>query len=306
MRARIAALVDPGSFEEIGTFAHAFEDADSTGHAAGAIHAGDARVGGLATIGGTTVVVAADNPAVLDGTSGVVGNERLERLMNLAIGKGVPFVYLADGGRIRRSEVGGAEGLAELGAFNAFVGRQHRIPMATAVLGDTTEVGALLAGTGDLTVLVEGARFSISDRAAPVDAAKHGLVDLVVGSPDEALAAIARFIALVPSSAWAPSRRAAAASEHPRARPGPRRHGAAQAHPGLRHAPRGHPPRRSGARRAATTRRASCSSCARRSDAASSPAWPASTAGRSASSRPTRCSRPGRWTRRRATRACAC
>jgi acetyl-CoA carboxylase carboxyltransferase component len=207
VRARIATLVDSGSFEEIGTFAHAFEDADSTGHAAGAIHAGDARVGGFASIGGVTVVVAADNPAVHDGTSGVVGNEKLERLMNLALGKGVPFVYLADGGRIRRSEVAGAEGLAELGAFNAFVGRRHRIPMVTAVLGDTTEVGALLAGTGDVTVLVDGARFTISDRAEPVDAAKHGVVDLVVASPEEALAAVARFIALVPSSAWAPTRR---------------------------------------------------------------------------------------------------
>ena len=167
VRARIAALVDPGSFVEVGTFTHASEDADSIGHVAGAINAGDARVGGTATIGGVAVVVAADNRAVLDGTSGVVGNERLERLMVLALTKGVPFVYLADGGRIRRSEAAGAEGLAELGAFQAFVTRQHRVPMAAAVLGDTDEVSAFLAGTADLVVVVRSARLALSGTEPP-------------------------------------------------------------------------------------------------------------------------------------------
>jgi len=129
--------------------------------------------------------------------------------MNLALGKGVPFVFLADGGRIRRSEAGGAEGLAELGAFNAFVARQHRVPMATAVLGDTTEVSALLAGTGDIVVLVEGATLTISGATAPVDPAKAGLVDVVVADEAEALATVARYVSLVPASAWAAPRRAA-------------------------------------------------------------------------------------------------
>ncbi len=209
VRERIAALVDDGSFVEVGTFAHAFEDGDDTGHAAGEIHAGDARVGGLATVGGRPVVVAADNPAVLGGTSAVVGNERLERLMNLALTKGVPFVYLVDGGAIRRSEAGGAEGLAELGAFNAFVTRQHRVPMATAILGDTTEASAFLAATGDLTVIVEGVRLTVSGTPEPLDPAKAGLVDLVVGTVDDAIAAVVQFLALVPASAWAPNRRAA-------------------------------------------------------------------------------------------------
>ena len=43
-------------------------------------------------------------------------------------------------------------------------------------------------------MLVDGARFSLSVAPEPVDAAKHGLVDLVVATPDEALAAVARFV----------------------------------------------------------------------------------------------------------------
>ncbi len=210
VRAHIAALVDLGSFVEVGTFTHAAEDADSIGHVAGETHAGDGRVGGTASIGGVAVVVAADNREVLDGTSGVVGNERLERLMALALTKGVPFVYLADGGRIRRSEAAGAEGLAELGAFQAFVTRQHRVPMAAAVVGDTDEVSAFLASTADFVVVVRGARLSLSGSAAEAtDPVKAGIADAVVDSTDEAIDALQRFVALVPANAWTPPRRTA-------------------------------------------------------------------------------------------------
>jgi acetyl-CoA carboxylase carboxyltransferase component len=194
VRARIAALVDDGTFVEVGTFTEAADgNAGSTG---------DARIGGTAVIDGRAVVVAADNPAVLDGTSAQVGNERLERLMNLALTKGVPFVYLADGGRLRPSEAGGAEGLSELGAFTAFCTRQRRIPMATAVLGDTCDASAFLAATGDYLVLVRGAAFALAPDVEPPDAARTGLVDNVVDSDEAALASVREFLSFLPASAW--------------------------------------------------------------------------------------------------------
>jgi acetyl-CoA carboxylase carboxyltransferase component len=199
-RSRIDALVDRGSFVEVGTFTHAADGEAGS--------AGDARVGGTATIGGRTVVVAADNPAILAGTSAQVGNERLERLMNLAIAKGVPFVYLADGGRLRPSEVTGAEGLSELGSFTAFCTRERRVPMATAILGDTSDASAFLATTGDLTVLVRGANLTLTPGAEPPDPERNGLVDATVDAVEDALDALRRFLSFLPSSAWATAPRA--------------------------------------------------------------------------------------------------
>ncbi|MDQ1423228.1 MAG: methylmalonyl-CoA decarboxylase subunit alpha [Acidimicrobiaceae bacterium] len=199
-RARIETLVDAGTFVEVGTFTHAADgQAGSTG---------DARVGGTATIDGRTVVVAADNAAVLAGTSAQVGNERLERLMNLALTKGVPFVYLADGGQLRPTEAAGAEGLSELGSFTAFCTRERRVPMATAILGDSADASAFLATTGDFTVLVRGAAFTLTPGADPPDPERNGLVDDVVDTVEGALAAVRCFLSFLPSSAWATPPRA--------------------------------------------------------------------------------------------------
>ncbi len=201
MRAHVDALVDSGSFVEVGTFTHAVDGAPGT--------TGDGRVGGLATIDGRPVVVAADNSEVLDGSFGEVGNERLERLLNLAITKGHPFVHLADGGAIRAAESGGAEGLAEFGSFTAFTTRLHRVPMASAILGDTTEASAFLAATGDFTVLVRDRRLSLAaETHEPGDPARSGLVDTVVETADEAPVAVRRFLSFLPANAWSPPPRA--------------------------------------------------------------------------------------------------
>ncbi|MCU1501372.1 MAG: hypothetical protein JWM12_726 [Ilumatobacteraceae bacterium] len=200
VRGQIATLVDDTSFVEVGTFTHAADGAaDSTG---------DGRVGGTATIDGRPVVIAADNPDVLAGTSGQVGNERLERLLTLALTKGHPFVHLANGGAIRTAEAGGAEGLAELGAFTAFTTRIHRVPMASAILGDTSEASAFIAATSDFTVQVRDAQLSLAPGLAePGDAARVGLVDAVVDTPTEALAAVRSFLSFMPSNAWSPAPR---------------------------------------------------------------------------------------------------
>src|SRR5207237_4661138 len=63
IRERIDSLVDPGSFNEIGTFARsAREDArDST--------PGDGKLGGIAAIDGRPVAVLGDDVTVLSGSS---------------------------------------------------------------------------------------------------------------------------------------------------------------------------------------------------------------------------------------------
>ena len=83
--------------------------------------------------------------------------------------------------------------------------------MAAAILGDTDEVSAFLAGTADFSVVVRGARLSLSGTGAEAaDPVKAGIADAVVDTTDEAVAALQRFVALVPTNAWTarPARRA--------------------------------------------------------------------------------------------------
>ena len=73
IRERIDALIDPGSFAELGTFAHSErpEVRDST--------PGDGKVGGLATIDGRPVVVLGDDFTVLHGSTAFVGARKMAR-----------------------------------------------------------------------------------------------------------------------------------------------------------------------------------------------------------------------------------
>lgn len=224
-RRRVLDLVDDESLADIGTFAQAPGDLD------GPI-LGDGLAGGLAIIGGQPVMVAADEPGVHRATSAQVRNERLDRLMALAIRKGVPFVYLADGGRLRDDEVAGAEGMAELGAFLPFATRARRVPMITAVLGPTSEAAALVASFGDVVVQVATATLSLAPVAsgtsngdepgagsADVNARRSGIVDLVVDTEVEAFDVVRRFLELVPPNQWTAPRRRTGPSR--RAEPDP-------------------------------------------------------------------------------------
>jgi methylmalonyl-CoA decarboxylase subunit alpha len=83
--------------------------------------------------------------------------------------------------------------------------------MVTAVLGDTSEVSAFLAASGDFTVLVDGARFGLAaDGAGAPDPARNGLVDLVVADAAAALAAVKELLGFLPPNAWTPAPRAEA------------------------------------------------------------------------------------------------
>lgn len=216
-RGRVQALVDDGSFAEIGTLARADADPDDAAH-------GDGVVGGLGAIDGRSVVVAADERGVHDATSARRRNERLDRLMELAVRRGVPFVYLADGGELRATERAGAEGVAELGAFLPFLTRARRVPMISAIVGTTSEASALVASCGDVVIQLAGTTYTLGP-AAPSDddeavgsatfnARRSAAVDLVVDSEVEAFDVIRAFLDLVPPNQWTAPRRAAAAGSH--------------------------------------------------------------------------------------------
>lgn len=89
-RGRIAAIVDPGSFLEIGLLATSQQPG-----AEGPTPA-DGVVTGFAQIGGREVAIVADDAIVLSRTDGQVGKAKRRRMLKLALQEGIPMVLLLD------------------------------------------------------------------------------------------------------------------------------------------------------------------------------------------------------------------
>jgi acetyl-CoA carboxylase carboxyltransferase component len=211
-RDRVTRLVDSGSFAEIGTFATFDGSVASPGE-----HVyGGGVIGGTARIEGRPVVVAADDAH--DPNAGGRATGKAARLFEMALQQRVPYVELADGSAIPplypgdgKTATPTARTFVAEPAFPALLDRARRIPVATALLGDAYGIPAFSAGLGDFLVQVSGTRYGlVPSDAPPVEVAAgkmapgNGERDLLVGSEDEALVAIRRFLSYLPSYAGGP------------------------------------------------------------------------------------------------------
>ncbi|MEA3214348.1 MAG: methylmalonyl-CoA decarboxylase subunit alpha, partial [Acidimicrobiia bacterium] len=157
IRQHIDGLLDPGSFNEIGTFARSMrpEDRDHT--------PGDGKIGGIGTINqGQPVAVAGDDITVKRGSTAEVGSRRLDRLADLAMRRGMPMVYFGQTGGARIPDIMGSEGFAELPSFTEFAGRRHRIPLATAIVGQSFGGSSFISAMSDFTVQVRGTCLAVT------------------------------------------------------------------------------------------------------------------------------------------------
>jgi acetyl-CoA carboxylase carboxyltransferase component len=211
-RARIDALLDAGSFAETGTFATFDHSVTSEGP-----HVyGGGIIGGHGRVDGRPVTVAAD-----DGT-GAAGagrwSNKAARLYEMAAYRRNPYVELAEG--IAEPPVFPGDGKAGIPnprtlvaepAFPWLLRRDRQVPVVAAVVGDVGGSHSFSAGVADFVVRVGGTRFSVD--AAPRPAAADGADapagkpvvtgehDLLVGSADDAIDAVRRFLGYLPSYA---------------------------------------------------------------------------------------------------------
>ena len=160
-RERVAELVDPDSFVELGMLA--ISDRPEVGERAPA----DAYVTGVGTVEGRKVGVLANDATVLAGTTGKVAARKKGQIMSLAARKGYPIVLLGDanGGRLPdllgsdfAASAGGDEGEHFLGIRVADV----RIPRVTAILGNAYGDPAFWAGSSDYVAMAEGCSVALS------------------------------------------------------------------------------------------------------------------------------------------------
>lgn len=225
-REHLDALVDPGSLREVGTFVRSErpEDHDAT--------PADGKICGHATIDGRPVTVVADDVTVKRATSSLVGAKKLQRAYEQAERGGNPFVYVGETGGARLPDTLSAVGYSNEPVFPWLARRARRIPVATAIVGESFGGSSFVAGLSDFVVQVHGSTLAITSPrvievatgeritndalgGTGVHARRTGQIDLAVATVDEALDAVRHFLSFLPSHAGAPLPRTPEADRTP-------------------------------------------------------------------------------------------
>ncbi len=213
IRQHIDGLMDPGSFRELGTFSRSIREdmRDST--------PGDGKIGGHGTIDGRPVAVFGDDITVLRGSSSIVGTRKEERLYERAMSMGIPIVHFGETGGGRIPDLMGSEGISEPGGLFEMAKRRHRVPMATAIVGQSFGGSSFLSALSDYVVMVRGSTLAVTSPkvfeiatgevisfeavgGVDVHAEKTGQIDLGVETDEEAYEAIRWWLSYLPSNAW--------------------------------------------------------------------------------------------------------
>ena len=212
IREHLDALLDDGSFDEVGTFVRSLrpEDHDET--------PGDGKIGGHGTIDGRPVTVAGDDITVKRGSSSPMGSRRLGRLFAHAERSGHPIVYFGATGGARIPDSLGSAGFAQVAVDVELFRRARRVPFITVIAGDSFGGSSFVSAASDLVIQVRGTCLAVTsplvakiatgedltnDELGGVDvhARKTGQIDLIAEDYDEAYALVRRALALLPANA---------------------------------------------------------------------------------------------------------
>lgn len=202
-RARVARLLDDGTFREIGTLVGG-EEAPA-----------DAIVMGSGRIDGRHVMVAAEDFTVMAGTISAAANAKRYRVAELAAVDRVPLIMLLEGAGFRADGKPHGRTPTDLLAQSACSGR---VPLVTAVLGASAGHGALVAPMSDFTVMSRGGSIFAAgppvvadslgevvtkdELGGPAVATGSGLIHNVAEDDGAALDQIRAYLSYFPSSAW--------------------------------------------------------------------------------------------------------
>jgi len=202
-RARIDRLLDPGSFQELGTLVGG-EDAPA-----------DAVVTGSGRIEGRPVMVAAEDFTVKAGTISAATNAKRYRVAEIAVADRVPLVMMLEGAGYR---AGGSPHTRTPTDMIAQARCSGRVPLVTAVLGPSAGHGALVAPLSDFTVMSPDAAIFTAgppvvyeslhetvtkeELGGPGVALTSGLIHNGADDDDGALGLVRTYLGYFPSSAW--------------------------------------------------------------------------------------------------------
>jgi acetyl-CoA carboxylase carboxyltransferase component len=210
-RQRLEALLDPGSFRELGTHVGGVD------RVLPAVPA-DALVAGFGAIDGRPVVAAAEDFTCKGGSIGLGAHAKRVRIAKLAAQECVPLVMLLEGAGERVTNAFERYPYAP-NDLQALVELSGIVPSVAVVMGPSAGHGALTAPLMDFVIMVEGA--AIFSAGPPlvaeatgedvgveelggtqVHTTRSGVAHNAVSDDVAALGAVRRYLSYFPSSAW--------------------------------------------------------------------------------------------------------
>ena len=156
IREHIDGLLDQDTFRELGTFSRSLKESDRDRTP------GDGKIGGHGEVNGRPVAVFGDDITVLRGSSSIVGTRKEYRLYERALAMGIPIVHFGETGGGRIPDIMGAEGISEPGELFSMGRRRHRVPMATAIVGQSFGGSSFLSGMSDFVVMTRGSCLAVT------------------------------------------------------------------------------------------------------------------------------------------------
>ncbi|MCP5027569.1 MAG: hypothetical protein GY929_14935 [Actinomycetia bacterium] len=218
IRDHIDAVLDGGSFRELGTFSRSMklDDRHNT--------PGDGKVGGEGTIDGQPVAIVGDDITVKKGSSAIVGSRRVHRLYERALERGMPYVYIGETGGGRIPDLIGAEGIADVAPSASVARRRRQIPMASMIVGQSFGGSSFQSAFSDFVVQVRGSVMAVTsprvfeiatgevigfEELGGVDVHSRvtGQIDRAAETFDEGYADVRRWLSYLPPNAWTPAPR---------------------------------------------------------------------------------------------------
>ncbi len=216
-RGRIAGLVDPGSFREIGKIAgkgHYDADGRLTGLSPSNL------IYGRADIDGRPVVASADDFTVRGGAADAAIHRKMVQCEMMAHSLKLPLIRMIDGtgggGSVRTLEEIGATYIPAVPGWSDVVKNLETVPVVALALGPTAGLGAARVVASHYSLMVKGLSQLFAAGPAVVEAigeksdkeslggsdihTRNGVVDEEVASEEEAFARARRFLSYLPSA----------------------------------------------------------------------------------------------------------
>ncbi|MGH3102205.1 MAG: acyl-CoA carboxylase subunit beta, partial [Thermoleophilia bacterium] len=211
---RIALLIDPGTFTELGIHAgihhsvRGLEDKEAPA---------DGVITGYGKVDGRMVAVAAYDFTVMAGSMGMTGEMKVTRLRELALTKRIPFVWLLDSAGARIQEAVGSLFAGSGHLFREEVVASGVIPQIAALMGPCAAGTAYIPGLADFVPMVRGrgsmalagphlVRAAVGEDVTQeelggsrVHCRRSGVGDLEVADDEECIARIKQYLSFFPS-----------------------------------------------------------------------------------------------------------
>jgi acetyl-CoA carboxylase carboxyltransferase component len=217
VRERVEALVDEGSFHEVGAIAGKAEY-DEDGNLKNFQPAN--LITGRARLDGRPVVVSGDDFTVRGGANDAGIREKMVHVEKMANELRLPLIRLVDGtgggGSVKMIEVDGRTYIPAVRGWDVVVDNLSTVPVVALALGSVAGLGAARVAASHYSVMVkETSQMFVAGPpvVARVDGpieknelggsdihTRNGAVDDEVGSEEEAFAAARRFLSYLPPS----------------------------------------------------------------------------------------------------------